>query len=61
VVWFGSRNAAAEWCGISRSTLDDALFRAFRSLKVNNIGDAMFLIDSGVKSRQDAFDTVEMD
>lgn len=48
----GNRAAAADHLGIPRATLDDALYRAFRALNVNNVTDASYLISQGITSRK---------
>lgn len=52
VIEHGSRRAAAEHLGMNFRTLEDALYRAFKALKVGNIGDAHYLITSGVATRE---------
>lgn len=51
VVELGGRHEAAEHLGIKYRTLEDALYRAFRALKVSNVGDAMYLISNGIDRR----------
>jgi len=52
VIECGSRSSAAESLGIKPRTLEDALYRAFRALKVSNITDAYFLINNNVFFRE---------
>lgn len=47
----GSRVVASEYLGIPRATIDDALYRAFRALNVNNVTDANYLLSQGITSR----------
>jgi hypothetical protein len=53
VLEHGSRKNAAYTLGINMKTLEDALYRAFRALDVNNISDANYLINQGVFSRRE--------
>jgi hypothetical protein len=49
-VELGSRRRAAEELGINPHTVDDAMFRAYRALGVNDMKSALELIDKGVRS-----------
>lgn len=53
VLEHGTRHQAAIALGIKMKTLEDALYRAFRALNVNNISDANYLINQGVFSRKE--------
>jgi len=53
VLEHGSRKNAADALDINMKTLEDALYRAFRALDVNNISDANYLINQGVFSRKE--------
>lgn len=53
VLEHGSRKNAADALDINMKTLEDALYRAFRALNVNNISDANYLINQGVFSRKE--------
>lgn len=51
VVENGTRTKAAEVLGIHIRSLDDALYRAYKALRVNNITDAYYLVSKGILSR----------
>jgi hypothetical protein len=55
---YGGRRAASEVLGIPYRTVEHALYRAFKALRVGNIADAYYLISKGIDSRkeQDTFD-----
>lgn len=53
VIEKGSRSAASEYLGINPRTMEDAIYRAFRALKVGNISDAHYLISQGVMRRDE--------
>jgi hypothetical protein len=51
VVDNGTRSKAAEALGINARSLDDALYRAYKALRVDNITDAYYLVSNGILSR----------
>jgi hypothetical protein len=59
VVELGGRHEAAQHLGIPYRTVENALYRAFRALKVSNIGDAMYLISHGFERRDNSSEPVD--
>lgn len=53
VIEKGSRAAASEYLGINPRTLEDAMYRAFRALKVRNVSDANYLLTQGITFREE--------
>lgn len=53
VIEHGSRRNAATVLDMNIKTLEDALYRAFKALNVDNISDAHYLINQKVFSRKE--------
>lgn len=53
VIEHGSRRNAAVALDMNVKTLEDALYRAFKALNVDNISDAHYLINQKVFSRKE--------
>lgn len=51
VIEHGGNAQASKHLGINIRTLENALYRAYKALKVTNVGDAYYLIKQGINHR----------